>query len=56
MRFNGALPVALSLLMVALGLAILVRTIADGGGQVGFIFGALFLAIGLRNFRRRVLS
>ena len=46
MRFNGALPVALSLVMVVLGVAILVRTIAEGGGQVGFIFGALFLAAG----------
>ena len=46
MRFNGALPVALSLVMIVLGVAILVRTIAEGGGQVGFIFGALFLAAG----------
>ncbi len=46
MRFNGALAVGLSLVMVVLGIAILARTIADGGGQVGFIFGVLFLAAG----------
>jgi hypothetical protein len=32
--------------MVALGLAILVRTAAEGGGQIGFLFGALLLAAG----------
>ena len=46
MRFNGVLAVGLSLVMVALGVAILARTLAEGGGEVGFIFGALFLAAG----------
>jgi hypothetical protein len=46
MRVNGGLALALSLVMVGLGLAILVRTAAEGGGQIGFLFGALLLAAG----------
>jgi hypothetical protein len=56
-RVNGSLAVALSVLMVALGVAILARTIAEGGGQVGIIFGVLFLAAGggrLYLARRRI--
>jgi len=36
----------LSALFVVLGFAILFRTAAAGGGVVGFIFGALFIALG----------
>jgi hypothetical protein len=36
----------LSSLMVAIGVAIVVRTITLGGGGVGFLFGALFIAAG----------
>jgi hypothetical protein len=38
----------LSLLMVAIGVAILVRTVAAGGGAlaVGILVGALFVAAG----------
>ena len=32
--------------MVALGVALLVRTLAAGGGQVGIILGVLFLGLG----------
>jgi hypothetical protein len=34
------------LLAVALGFAILVRTAYEGGGTVGFVVGALFVALG----------
>jgi hypothetical protein len=34
------------LLTVALGFAILVRTAYEGGGTVGFVVGALFVALG----------
>jgi hypothetical protein len=33
-------------LAVALGFAILVRTAYEGGGTVGFVVGALFVALG----------
>jgi fucose permease len=32
---------------VGLGLALLIRTASLGGGSVGFILGALFLALGV---------
>lgn len=34
------------LLAVVLGFAILVRTAYEGGGTVGFVVGALFVALG----------
>ena len=36
----------LSAIFVVLGFAILFRTASGGGGAVGFIFGALFIALG----------
>jgi len=47
---------ALSTLMVALGVALLVRTAVDGGG-IGIVFGLLFVAAGVGRLwlvRRRV--
>ena len=41
---------ALSALMLLLGAAILVRTIALGGGQVGILMGVLFMAAGAGRF------
>ena len=35
------------LLSVGLGIALLIRTAAAGGGQIGYALGALFLALGL---------
>jgi hypothetical protein len=35
-----------SLAFVAIGLALLVRTAAEGGGVVGFLLGGLFVAFG----------
>jgi hypothetical protein len=36
----------LSAIFVVLGFAILIRTAVAGGGVVGFVFGALFIALG----------
>jgi hypothetical protein len=46
----------LSLVFVGIGLALLVVTAANGGGVVGFVLGALFVALGAGRFtleRRR---
>jgi hypothetical protein len=45
-----------SLVFVGIGLALLVVTAANGGGVVGFVLGALFVALGAGRFtmeRRR---
>ena len=39
--------VAFSIVFVALGIALLVRTAAEGGGVIGFILGGLFVALGV---------
>jgi hypothetical protein len=39
--------VALSVAFVAIGVALLVRTAAEGGGTVGFVLGGLFIALGV---------
>ena len=36
-----------SVLFVAIGIALLVRTAAAGGGVVGFVVGGLFVALGV---------
>ena len=36
----------LALLMILLGFAIVVRTVASGGGSVGYVVGPLFIALG----------
>jgi hypothetical protein len=38
--------VAFSVAFVVIGVALLVRTAAEGGGVVGFLLGALFIALG----------
>jgi hypothetical protein len=46
-----------SALFVAIGIALLVRTAAAGGGVVGYVLGALFIVLGVARFtleRRRV--
>jgi hypothetical protein len=40
----------LSLLFVAIGVALLVRTASAGGGVVGYVLGALFVALGVARF------
>jgi hypothetical protein len=39
--------VAFSIVFVAIGVALLARTAAAGGGVVGFLLGALFIALGV---------
>jgi hypothetical protein len=43
---------------VALGVALLVRTVTAGGGIVGYVVGALFIVLGVARFtlerRRRI--
>jgi len=36
-----------SILFVLIGVALLVRTAAEGGGVVGFLLGGLFIALGV---------
>jgi hypothetical protein len=42
---------AVALVFLALGLALLVRTVTLGGGQVGFLAAAVFLLLGLLRLR-----
>lgn len=39
--------VVFSLIFVALGVAMLVRTAAEGGGVIGLLVGGLFVALGV---------
>ena len=45
-RAHAAMTQLLSLVMIGLGLALLVRTLAAGGGQVGILLGVLFVGLG----------
>lgn len=47
MRSYGIAVVVFALIFVGLGVALLVRTAAEGGGLVGFVVGALFVALGV---------
>jgi hypothetical protein len=38
--------IVVAAVMICLGFAILIRTIAIGGGVVGYVVGALFIALG----------
>jgi hypothetical protein len=59
MRAYSVAIVVFSLLFVAIGVALLVRTAAAGGGLVGYVLGALFIALGVARFvverKRRAL-
>jgi hypothetical protein len=46
MRAHAGLTTLLSVVTMALGVALLARTLAGGGGQVGIVVGLLFLAAG----------
>jgi uncharacterized membrane protein HdeD (DUF308 family) len=39
-----------SVLFVAIGAVLLVRTAAEGGGVVGYVLGALFIVLGVARF------
>jgi len=45
-RAYGTAVVVMALLFIAIGIALLVRTAAAGGGTVGYLLGALFVALG----------
>ena len=47
MTFYRRAVVVFSILFVAIGVALLVRTAAEGGGAVGFVLGGLFIALGV---------
>ena len=47
MTFYRWAVVAFSLVFVGIGIALLVRTAAEGGGVVGFLLGGLFIALGV---------
>jgi hypothetical protein len=56
MRPYSAAVIVFSVLFVAIGIALLVRTAAAGGGVVGYVLGALFIVLGVSRFtleRRR---
>jgi hypothetical protein len=50
MRAYSVAIVVFSVLFVGIGLALLVRTAAAGGGIVGYVLGALFIALGVARF------
>ena len=41
----------MALVLLVIGAALLVETVAIGGGQVGFLAGAVFVALGLLRLR-----
>ena len=49
--YHGAIR-AFSLVFVVLGLALLIATLANGGGpaSIGFLMGILFCAVGIGRF------
>ena len=47
MNFYRWAVVIFSMVFVGIGIALLVRTAAQGGGVVGFLLGGLFIALGV---------
>lgn len=47
MRAYSVAVVVFALLFVCIGIALLVRTAAGGGGVVGYVIGALFIVLGV---------
>lgn len=47
MRFYRAAVVVFAIVFILIGIALLVRTAAEGGGVVGFLLGGLFIALGV---------
>jgi len=47
MRAYRAAVVVFSVAFVGIGIALLVRTAAEGGGLLGFLLGGLFVALGV---------
>jgi hypothetical protein len=46
MSLHGGVAAVLALVVIALGVALLAVTASEGGGEVGFLVGALFLVAG----------
>jgi hypothetical protein len=47
LRIYRTALLVLSIAFVAIGLALLARTAAEGGGALGFTLGGLFVALGV---------
>ena len=47
MTFYRWAVVLFSVVFVGIGVALLIRTAAEGGGAVGFVLGGLFIALGV---------
>lgn len=47
MRLYSWSVLVFSVIFVVLGIALLARTAAEGGGTVGFVVGGLFLVLGV---------
>lgn len=47
MTFYRSAVVLFSVVFVGIGVALLIRTAAEGGGVVGFLLGGLFIALGI---------
>ena len=50
MRSYSIAVYAFSAVFVAIGVALLTRTAAAGGGAVGFVLGGLFIVLGVARF------
>jgi hypothetical protein len=50
MRTYSVAVIVFSVLFVAIGVALLVRMAVAGGGVVGYVLGALFIALGVARF------
>jgi len=47
MRLYSSAIVVFSVVFVLIGIALLVRTAAEGGGVIGFLLGGLFIVLGV---------
>ena len=57
MKTYSLAVMALAAVFVVIGIALLARTASAGGGVVGYVLGALFVALGVARFtleRKRV--
>jgi hypothetical protein len=46
-RFYRVGVIGFSIAFIAIGIALLARTAAEGGGVLGFVLGGLFIALGV---------
>jgi hypothetical protein len=50
MKSYSVAVLVLAVIFVVIGVALLVRTAAAGGGVVGYVLGGLFIALGIARF------